>query len=172
LARRLHHRPEAIVLDVATGTGRIPTTLLAQPLYEGRVVGVDRASKMLRVARRELAGYGQRLTLIQADAMALPFASNSFPAVTCLEALEFLPNPHQGLAEMIRVLQPAARVGREGGWLLTTQRIGWQARLMPGKTWRREQLEQILQAFPLRHVDIRPWEDIYNQVWAQKVAPF
>jgi ubiquinone/menaquinone biosynthesis C-methylase UbiE len=170
LANRLHRQPAALVLDVATGTGRIPTTLFNQPGYRGRVVGLDRASKMLDVARRELAGYKDRLTLIQADAMALPFASNSLPAATCLEALEFLPNPQQGLAELIRVLQPAAETRRDSGWLLTTQRIGWEAQLMPGKTWSREQLEEILAQYPLRYIDIRPWEDIYNQVWAQKVS--
>jgi len=170
LANRLHRQAESLVLDVATGTGRIPTTLFDQPGYRGRVVGLDRASKMLDVARRELAGHADRLTLIQADAMALPFASNSIPAVTCLEALEFLPNPQQGLVELMRVLQPASETQRDSGWLLTTQRIGWEARLMPGKTWRREQLEELLAGYPLRHVDIRAWEDIYNQVWAQKVS--
>ncbi len=170
LANRLHRQPESIVLDVATGTGRIPTTLFNQPGYRGQVVGLDRASKMLDVARRELAGHANRLTLIQADAMALPFASNSISAVTCLEALEFLPDPQQGLAEIIRVLQPALDTRRDSGWLLITQRIGWEARLMPGKTWGRQQLEEILAEYPLRHIDIRPWEDIYNQVWAQKVS--
>jgi ubiquinone/menaquinone biosynthesis C-methylase UbiE len=171
LANRLRRRPQAMVLDVATGTGRIPTALFDQSGYRGRVVGLDRASKMLAVAQRELADYANRITLIQADAMALPFADNSIPAVTCLEALEFLPNPRQGLAEMVRVLQPASETCRDSGWLLATQRIGWEARLMPGKTWRREQFEEILSRFPLRHIDIRPWEDIYNQVWAQKVKP-
>ena len=170
LAKRLHRQSESLVLDVATGTGRIPTTLFNQPGYRGRVVGLDRASKMLDVARRELAGHANRFALIQADAMALPFADNSIPAVTCLEALEFLPNPQQGLAELIRVLQPALETRRDSGWLLTTQRIGWEARLMPGKTWSREQLEKILAEYPLQYVDIRPWEDIYNQVWAQKVS--
>jgi len=170
LANRLHRQPEAMVLDVATGTGRIPTTLFNQHGYRGRVVGVDRASKMLDVARRELADHVNRLTLIQADAMALPFADNSIPAVTCLEALEFLPDPQQGLAELIRVLQPASEMHLDNGWLLTTQRIGWEARLMPGKTWTRDQLDEILAGFPLRHLDIRPWEDIYDQVWAQKVT--
>ncbi len=169
LANRFHRRPNVMVLDVGAGTGRVPATLFDQPGYRGRVVGVDRASRMLAVARRELAEYAPRLTLIQADAMALPFASNSFPAVTCLEALEFLPNPRQGLAELVRVLEPATVDHSGGGWLLVTQRIGWEARLMPGKTWREDELAEILQSFPLQHIDIRPWEDIYNQIWAQKV---
>ncbi|MBI1879747.1 MAG: class I SAM-dependent methyltransferase [Chloroflexi bacterium] len=169
LARRLRRQPEAIVLDVATGTARVPLVLLRQPGYQGRVIGLDRASRMLAVARRHPAGHDNRVILIQADAMALPFASNSMPMVTCMEALEFLPNPTAGLAELIRVLQPATPAQPQRGWLLTTQRIGWEAQLMPGKTWSNDQLLEIFSRFPVQQVKIQIWQDIYNLVWAQKV---
>ena len=83
--------------------------------------------------------------------------------VSCLEALEFFPSPKKGLVEFVRVLQP-------GQWLLTTNRIGWEAKLMPGKTWPRHQLENILNNLPLKNIDIRVWQDIYDQVWAQKIT--
>jgi ubiquinone/menaquinone biosynthesis C-methylase UbiE len=169
LAKRLYHQPEAVVLDVATGTGRLPLDLLRQPAFQGRIIGVDRASKMLAVARRDLADQANRVLLIQADAMALPFASNSLPLVTCLEALEFLPDPGAGLAELIRVLKPTSAAQTGNGWLLTSQRIGWEARCMPGKTWSKAQLLEILQEFPVQQVNIHPWQDIYNMVWAQKI---
>ncbi|GIK39490.1 MAG: hypothetical protein BroJett011_33230 [Chloroflexota bacterium] len=171
LVERLRREPGAMVLDVATGTGRIPLTLLRQPSFRGRVIGLDRAAKMLAVAHRDMMNCDQQVSLVQADAMALPFASNSFPVVTCLEALEFLPNPSAGLAELIRVLQPASKAHPQRGWLLTTQRIGWEARLMPGKTWHKEQLLEILNRFPLQRIEIQIWQDIYNLVWAQKVRP-
>lgn len=170
LAYRLYNQPKAITLDVATGTGRIPLALLRQPTYQGHIIGLDRASKMLAVAQRDIkAEHKERVSLIQADAMALPFADNSLPLVTCLEALEFLPNPRQGLAELVRVLKPVSPAHPGSGWLLTTSRTGWEARLMPGKTWAREQLEDILSQLPLRYVDIQLWETIYDLVWAQKV---
>jgi ubiquinone/menaquinone biosynthesis C-methylase UbiE len=169
LVNRLHRQPQALVLDVATGTGRIPLTLFEQPDFQGQVVGLDRASKMLKVAGHDTATFKKRTLFIQADAMALPFADNSFALVTCLEALEFLPNPATGLAELIRVLAPRSAAQPTAGWLLTSQRIGWEARLMPGKTWPRHDLEAILSRFPLQYVEIQPWQDIYNLVWAQKV---
>ncbi len=169
LAKRLYRLPEAVVLDVAVGTGRLPLTLLRQPVFKGRMIGLDRASKMLAIARRDLADQTDRVLLIQADAMALPFASNSLPLVTCLEALEFLPDPDHGLAELIRVLKPTSASYPDSGWLLTSQRIGWEARCMPGKTWSKAQLLEILLEFPVQHVNIHPWQDIYNLVWAQKV---
>lgn len=169
LANRLADQPGALVLDVATGTGRIPLALFRQSSYQGRVIGLDRASKMLNVARRDMAAAQDRIPLIQADAMALPFASNSVPLVTCLEALEFLPDPQKGLAELVRVLRPASPACPSCGWLLFTQRIGWEARLMPGKTWSRPALARLLQQLPLGYFTIQPWQDIYNLVWAQKI---
>ncbi|MCB0225286.1 MAG: hypothetical protein KDI02_16480, partial [Anaerolineae bacterium] len=85
------------------------------------------------------------------------------------EATEFYPDPKRGLAEMIRVLQPVSTHNPDGGWLLTTNRIGWEAKLMPGKTWSRSQLKDILDQLPLRYVDIQVWETIYDLIWAQKI---
>lgn len=170
LANRLSRQSGGLVLDVATGTGRLPLALLRQPGFCGCIVGLDRASKMLRVARRDTAAYPNRVWLVQADGMALPFASHSFPTVTCLEALEFFPDPQHGLSELVRVLQPSTPDHPDRGWLLLTNRIGWEARLMPGKTWSKEKLARILGNFPLRHVAIQPWQTIYDLVWAQKVG--
>lgn len=172
LTNRLYRQREALVLDVATGTGRIPLALFEQADFQGRVIGLDRASKMLEVAVRDTTTCGERLLFIQADAMALPFAANTFAAVTCLEALEFFPNPVAGLAELIRVLAPASTAQPHYGWLLTSNRVGWEAKLMPGKTWSRAQLEALLGGFPLQYIDIHVWQEIYDLVWAQKTAIF
>jgi ubiquinone/menaquinone biosynthesis C-methylase UbiE len=171
LAARLHDRPDATILDVATGTGRIPRVMTRQYNFKGNIIGIDRAARMLNVARREVADQTSRVLLVQADAMALPFASESVPAVTCLEALEFLPNPRVGLAELVRVLQPATPDTPSRGWLLTTNRIGWEALLMPGKTWNQKHLQMELARLPLQDINIQVWQDIYDLVWAQKFVP-
>ena len=163
MVNRLYTQPDGTVLDIATGTGRIPLVLMRQGAFKGRVIGVDRSAKMLAVAQQDTSEFEGRILLIQADAQALPFAANSASLVSCLEALEFLPSPKKGLAELVRVLSPDQ-------WLLTTNRIGWEAKLMPGKTWSRHQLEKILSNLPLKNVDIRIWQDIYDQVWAQKTT--
>ncbi len=168
LANRLYQQPTATVLDVATGTGRVPLILFRLSSYQGKVIGLDRASKMLAIARRDTAAYHNRITFIQADAMALPFVSNCLPMVTCLEALEFLPHPEKGLHELVRVLAASSPKTPDHGWLMTSNRIGWEARLMPGKTWRREQLVAILNRLPLRYIDILPWETIYDMLFCQK----
>jgi ubiquinone/menaquinone biosynthesis C-methylase UbiE len=169
LANRLYRQPEAMVLDVATGTGRVPLALLRQSFCQGQIIGLDRAARMLAIAVEDTR-HSNQVSLIQADAMALPFADDSFPVVTCLEALEFLPDPEKGLRELVRVLAPATVEHPERGWLLTSNRIGWETWLLPGKTWQSKQLEEILNQLPLQYVDIRPWETIYDMVWAQKVG--
>ena len=126
---------------------------------------------MLNVARREVAARTDRVWLVKADTMALPLASDSVPTVTCLEALEFLPSPQVGLVELVRVLQPATPDTPSRGWLLTSNRVGWEARLMPGKTWNRKRLETELARLPLQNVNIQIWQDIYDLIWAQKFAP-
>jgi len=65
------------------------------------------------------------------------------------------------LHEMVRVLRP-------GGWLLITNRVGWEARLMPGHTWSRAQLIEILRGLPLTDISVRPWQTYYDLVWARK----
>jgi len=157
LSRRLGPNFEGIVLDVATGTGRLPMAMSQFPPFRGKVIGVDHSRKMMAVAHQSLPD----LPLVVADAMRLPFADESLPAVTCLEALEFLPDPEGGLRELARVLAP-------DGALLATNRIGWEVKFMPGKTWASEQLQTILEQMPLTDIVIRPWLNIYDQVWARK----
>jgi len=157
LSQALGPNFEGIVLDIATGTGRLPVALRQFSPFRGQVIGLDHSRRMMAVARQSLPD----LPLIAADAMRLPLASNAIPAVSCLEALEFFPDPKNGLHEMIRVLTP-------GGVLLTSNRIGWESNLMPGKTWKKEKLRAILQEMSLTDIVIFPWLDIYDQVWARK----
>ncbi len=161
LAGALGDRDRPSVLDVATGTGRLPRTLLRQPDFGGQVFGLDLSAKMLRVAQGHLALHPGRAGLLLAAATPLPFADEQFEAVTCLESLEFFAAASHALYEMVRVLRP-------GGWLLITNRVGWEARLMPGRTWSRAQLISILHGLPLTDISVRPWQTYYDLVWARK----
>jgi hypothetical protein len=78
-----------LILDVGTGTGRFPKTMLAHTPFDGQVWGLDVSIGMLRRARDRLSGFGERCVLIRDNADALPFADETFDAVACLETLEF-----------------------------------------------------------------------------------
>jgi ubiquinone/menaquinone biosynthesis C-methylase UbiE len=161
LARSLELIPAPLVLDVATGTGRLPRALLRQPPFEGRVIGLDLARRMLAEAVDRTAQFADRLTYIWQDARNLPFNDNTFDAVTCLEALEFTPNPREVLAELVRVLRP-------GGVLLTTNRVGRDAKLLPGRAFPREEFEATLHQLPLEDIKMQAWQMDYDLAWAIK----
>ncbi len=154
-----------LVLDVATGTGRLPLALLNHEDFQGYVIGIDLSRQMLSIAAGKLQPYGERVSLIWSPAEDLPFADNTFDVVTCLESLEFMTDPTKVLGELARVLHP-------GGVLLVTNRIG--TRLMPGKTWSREQLHHILKSLSIENVVFEVWQADYDQVWGLKAgdSPF
>ncbi len=146
-----------LVLDVATGTGRIPMALFQHPAFQGRIIGLDLSRKMLTKAAEKLHSY-DRLSLIWETAEQLPFTDNTFDVVTCLEALEFMPRPAQIVAEMVRVLRP-------GGILLVSNRA---SRWMPGKIWSDDQLLQLLASLGVEYSEVEVWQEDYKKVWGQK----
>ena len=161
LAAALAEVPAPLVLDVATGTGRLPRALLRQPAFDGRVIALDLSRRMLHQATHRTAQFADRVTHIWQDAQKLPFDDDTFDAVACLEALEFTPAPRAVLAELVRVLRP-------GGVLLVTNRIGKDARLLPKRAFPREEFESVLAAFPLESIKVRPWQMDYDLSWAIK----
>ena len=153
--------PNPLVLDVATGTGRLPGFLLEAPTFNGRVVGLDASGKMLGFAAEKLRPFGHRASLVQQVADKLPFAANQFDLVTCLEALEFFPSDTAALQEMIRVLKP-------GGTLLVTRRKGTEGKLFVGRYRNVQQFEAHLAALGLEEVHTNPWQLDYDQVFGKK----
>ncbi len=151
-----------LVLDVATGTGRLPLALLDQPDFQGRIIALDLSRKMLSVAAEKLAPYGERVHLMHAPAERLPFPDDTFDLVTCLEAIEFMMNWRGAWRELVRVLRP-------GGLVVFTNRQGLDAKLMPGRTITHADLARWLHDdLGLTRVEIRPWQVDYRLGWAVK----
>jgi SAM-dependent methyltransferase len=150
-----------LLLDVATGTGRLPVAVLSGEDFSGQIVGVDYAQRMLSEAVAALVPYGAQATLIQGDAHMLMFGDCVFDAVTCLEALEFMRAPRTVIQEMIRVLKP-------GGVMLVTNRIGWESWLFPGRYCRRGRLETLLRRKGMMGIDTHLWQSYYDLIWAVK----
>ena len=160
---RIQPLTDPLILDVATGTGRLPLLMARNGAFEGHVIGLDASRLMLNVARQKVAAerFERCITLMRHDANELPFADNSYDVVTCLEALEFLPDPHGALGEMRRVLRP-------GGLLLTTIRI--DTRWMPNRTWSEARMRRELEALDMGGIHFDIWQEDYRQVWAWKAG--
>ncbi len=160
---RLHPHTNPLVLDVATGTGRLPLALCQHARFDGHIMGVDASQKMLAVAHQKIADqhFEEFVSFQIGEGTHLPFDDARFDIVTCLEALEFMPNPEKALAECIRVLRP-------GGILLTTQRIN--TRWLPGKLWSDDDLRQILEAQHIQTIEFYTWMTDYKLVWGVKAG--
>lgn len=151
------------VLDVACGTGRVSRALLRQLAFDGTVINADLAERMLKVGRAAAPHWPGRVQWLRAPADHVPFPDGSFDCVTCLEALEFFPDARAALHECVRVLKP-------GGLLVVTNRIGWEAWLILGRTLSRPAFARFLTEFPLLPLRIEPWLVDYDLAWARKVG--
>lgn len=159
VANALGGLDRARVLDVGAGTGRLARALGGLRFFRGAVVAVDPSRRMIRHGRAVppsvrthwLRGWGD----------ALPFPSGAFDMVASFEVLEFTPRPCAVLAEMVRVLTP-------GGWLLITNRVGWQARWILGKTLPRPAVRAHLSRMGLADIEVAFWQVDYDLVWARK----
>jgi SAM-dependent methyltransferase len=156
-----------LILDVATGTGRVPYFMLQDGRLtrqlHGRIIGLEPAGKMLAHAVANCQPFleGGGVDWVQQTAVPLPFADNTFSAITCLEALEFLPDETAAVAEMVRVLQ-------HGAPLFLTRRIGWEARLFIGRYRSRPAFEAWLETLGLEDIIIVDWQSNYDLVIARK----
>lgn len=161
LLTRLNERPAPLVLDVATGTGRLPHYLLEEATFNGHVIGLDASARMLTYARAKLRAYRYRASLVRQTAGDLPFADSTFDAVSCLESLEFFPDDTAALQEMFRVLCA-------GGTLMTTRRRGWEAKAFVGRYRDRETFISHLESLGFAGVESRLWQIEYDLVFAHK----
>ncbi len=97
-------RPGARVLDLCCGTGDV---LLAMEQRRGaHVLGSDFCHPMLVEAQQKIAARRFCSPLFEADALALPLASNSLDLITIAFGFRNLANYESGLRELLRVLKP------------------------------------------------------------------
>ena len=95
------------VLDLGIGTG---VSLNYYP-RDGKVVGIDLSSGMLRQCRRKIEDRGlSRTTVFQADAMRLPFADDSFDHVFISHVISVVSDPIKLVVEAQRVAKPGSRI--------------------------------------------------------------
>ena len=94
------------VLDVGTGTGLV-AHLVAPRVSPGSVIGIDLSDQMLAIARSKRSKNSQFLGMA---AEQLVFKPASFDLVTMGEALAYLGDPTDALAEANRVLRSDGRL--------------------------------------------------------------
>jgi len=107
---RLDRKPHQRILDLACGTGDLALAAAAQLDSSGRVIGVDKASQMLRLAASKVARRRtDSVSLVLGDGMSLPFKDASFDAVMIAFGIRNMSDTSVCLAEMRRLLSLGGR---------------------------------------------------------------
>ncbi|WP_162128429.1 class I SAM-dependent methyltransferase [Flavobacterium phycosphaerae] len=99
-----------VVLDIAAGTGE-PGLSIATKVTNGKVIITDLSEDMLAIARENAMLRGITNIETQAcDVCELPFADNTFDAISCRFGFMFFPDMLLAAKEMARVLKPGGRI--------------------------------------------------------------
>ncbi|NEO58760.1 MAG: class I SAM-dependent methyltransferase [Okeania sp. SIO3B5] len=98
---------KGLVLDVGTGTARIPI-LICQQQPEWQIIGIDLSKNMLTIGERniEKAQLQSQVKLELVDAKKLPYSEHSFEMVISNSIVHHLSEPLLLFQEVKRVLQP------------------------------------------------------------------
>jgi len=103
----LKNRANPRVLDVGTGTAKIPVLMLGRGAHL-EILAVDLAREMLKVAERRIrdAGFEKKCTLACMDAKALDVGDGEFDLVVCNSTVHHVPDPAPLFREIARVVKP------------------------------------------------------------------
>jgi len=116
------------LLDLCAGTGEIALGFL-ESHPTSRATLIDFCPEMLQVAQHKGEKFSQRMELICADAMALPFQQACFDAVTLAYGIRNVLHPKICLQEIFRVLIPEGRLSILELTRPSLRPLGWLHRL-------------------------------------------
>ena len=105
-----HLRPGLRVLDLASGVGDPALSIAAKVTPSGRVTATDLGPGMISLAEELARKKGlTNIEFREASAESLPFAEESYDALTCRFGIMFFPDLPRALRECLRVLKPGGR---------------------------------------------------------------
>lgn len=110
-------------LDVGCGSGAF-TELLVERCAPTTVQGIDPSEEQLAFARTRSAARVAQFR--QGDAMDAPFPDDTFDVAVMALVIFLVPDPAQGVAEMVRVVRPGGTVAAYG-WDVLRGGFPWDA---------------------------------------------
>ena len=109
--RKMQVQKGQAAADICCGTCDW-TIDLARISQTGKIVGLDFSHNMLEIGKKKLADrkLDQQVSLVQGNAMELPFDDNQFDFATIGFGLRNVPDLKQVLLEMKRIVKPGGKV--------------------------------------------------------------
>lgn len=165
-------QPPKQILDLGCGIGG--SSLVLAQRFGAQVTGITLSPVQAQRAqeRAKAAGFSSQVQFQVADALHMPFASDTFDLVWSLESGEHMPDKRQFLAECWRVLRP-------GGQVMVVTWCHREGSLSPQE---QRHLQKIYDVYCLPYViSLSEYVHLAEQVgfgqirqtdWSERVAPF
>ena len=150
---------EPLILDFATGTGRLSSAILNQAEFKGRIIALDLSLGMLEQAASKLSALDGQVEFLRHVSLPLPFPDEAFDAVCALEVLELFPTMEEPLRELTRVLRPA-------GILLSSR--GTEESGRTAKVKSPTEFASLLEINHMEKIRITKWWKLFDRVLAVK----
>src|SRR5215472_13118589 len=117
-------------IDVGCGVLGILPLLCARAGPAGRVVGLERETRILDAARQNAAQRGLPVEFVEGDATSLDLPSDSFDFVHERTVLLNVQHPAAVIAEMVRIARPGGVIALQepdsSGWVCDPPHPAWE----------------------------------------------
>lgn len=111
LLKHLPNKDSINALDLATGTGDVPLTLVADPRIK-KITGLDLSSGMIDIGIQKIKkkGLEKKIFLMLGDGVNIPAGDNAFDLTTISFGIRNFSDPQKSLHDIYRVLKTDGRL--------------------------------------------------------------
>jgi SAM-dependent methyltransferase len=118
--------PGMRILDAGCGTGEALDWLFDEVKPSGRVVGIDLAAAHVDAARLHAS---TQIEVLQGNLLQAPLDPASFDLIWCINTINHLHDPVQGVNRLAALLRPGGRIALGQSSLLPDMYFAWDSRL-------------------------------------------
>jgi demethylmenaquinone methyltransferase/2-methoxy-6-polyprenyl-1,4-benzoquinol methylase len=111
LLKHLPQKDSINALDLATGTGDVPLTLVSDPRIK-KITGIDLSKGMIDIGVQKVKkkGLEKKIFLMLGDGVNIPAGDNAFDLTTISFGIRNFSDPQKSLHDIYRVLKPDGRL--------------------------------------------------------------
>ena len=111
LIKHLPNKDSINALDLATGTGDVPLTIIADPRIK-KITGIDLSKGMVDIGVEKVKkkGLENKIFLMLGDGVSIPAADNTFDLTTISFGIRNFSDPEKSLHDIHRVLKENGRL--------------------------------------------------------------